>query len=158
MLVYYVHKMFEHLTGDCKSLKIYPIPPVHYFWSGIQQVPLIIALCTRARQGRGELRGRSNKRSLEHNQNSIINHCQTKHVRLQYHFHNTAVGITGTRSGWNIQFDEKNTSRYSNTYCTRSEYHTQLAKMNSDKIALTGGVYFFIYTRSLVVYIRCQMS
>ena len=38
MLVCYVHKMFEHVTVICKNLIIYPIPPAHYVWPGIQQI------------------------------------------------------------------------------------------------------------------------
>ena len=32
MFVYYVHKMFEHLTVDYKNLIIYPIPPAQFFF------------------------------------------------------------------------------------------------------------------------------
>ena len=32
MFVYYIHKMFEHLTVDYKNLIIYPIPPAQYFF------------------------------------------------------------------------------------------------------------------------------
>ena len=27
---------------DYENLIIYPIPPAHYFWSGMQQIPLIL--------------------------------------------------------------------------------------------------------------------